>query len=26
MLVLGCIVLGVVTACEYVKWKVRRAK
>jgi hypothetical protein len=26
MLILGCIVLGVVVACEYVKWKVRRAK
>jgi hypothetical protein len=26
MLILGCIVLGVVTACEYVKWKVRRVR
>ena len=26
MLILGCIVLGVITACEYVKWKVRRVK
>lgn len=26
MLILGCIVLGVVVACEYIKWKVRRAK
>jgi len=25
-LVLGCIVLGVVAACEYIKWKVRRVK
>jgi len=26
MLILGCIVLGVVVACEYVKWKVRRIR
>ena len=26
MLIMGCIVLGVVVACEYIKWKVRRAK
>ena len=26
MLILGCIVLGVVVACEYIKWKVRRVK
>jgi hypothetical protein len=26
MLIMGCIVLGVVVSCEYVKWKVRRAK
>jgi hypothetical protein len=26
MLILGMIVLGVVVACEYIKWKVRRAR
>ena len=26
MLILGCIVLGVVAACEYIKWKVRRVR
>jgi heme/copper-type cytochrome/quinol oxidase subunit 2 len=26
MLIMGCIVLGVVAACEYIKWKVRRTR